>query len=49
MNVTLGIKILAILAFVAVSTASIVQLPAGALHLPGAVDTVGAVVAVSGN
>ena len=46
MNLTLGIKTLAILAFVAVSTAAIVQLPAGAAHVP---VTVGAIVAVSGN
>ncbi len=46
MNVALGIKTLAILAFVAISTASIVQLPAGAPHLQ---SPVGAVVAVTGN
>jgi len=46
MNVALGIKTLAILAFVAISTASIVQLPAGMPHAP---VTVGAIVAVTGN
>jgi len=45
MNVVLGMKTLAVLAFVAISTASIVQLPAAALHIQ---CPVGAVVAVSG-
>lgn len=46
MNVALGIKTLAVLAFVALSTASIVQLPAGAAHLQ---CPVGAIAAVTGN
>jgi len=48
MNITLGIKALAVLAFVVISTASIVQLPVGNSHAQN-INAVGAIVAVSGN